>query len=145
MIWKRPLKRTNFPYLVKLHGSINKSSMWLNEQKKLGIHFPSHNEYPYQRLPIKAIQDPFKMRVIIKTFDNWTFTIISLFHIWFRIISTIRSTFSHYKFLFVVIWRNIYNLDYWIRHSFGSGLFQPSDCPLQEFTYLCKVNILIIR
>ena len=30
--------------LVKLHGSINKSSMWLNEQKKLGIHFPSHND-----------------------------------------------------------------------------------------------------
>ena len=38
-----------------------------------------------------------------------------------------------------------YNLDYWIRHSFGSELFQPSDCLLQEFTYLCKVNILIIR
>ena len=60
--------------------------------------------------------------------------------IWFWIISTIRSTFLHYKFLFLVICQNIYNwtigliihlvlnynLDYWIHHSFSSGLFQPS-------------------
>ena len=43
--------------------------------------------------------------------------------IWFWIISTIRSTFLHYKFLFLVICQNIYNLDYWIHHSFSSGLY----------------------
>ena len=29
-----------------------------------------------------------------------------------------------------------YNLDYWIRHSFGSGIFQPSGQPFYKFLFV---------
>ena len=42
-----------------------------------------------------------------------------------------EPTFSHYKVPVCGHLTKYYNLDYWIRHSFGSELFQPSGQPFR--------------